>query len=57
MGDRRGACKVLMENLKRRDYFEVLFIDWMLILLFIFKKYDNMMGEWTWINVAQDRER
>jgi hypothetical protein len=45
MGDRRRACKVLMENLKRRDYFEVLFVDGIIILTFIFKKYDNMTGK------------
>jgi len=46
-----------MENLKRRDYFEVLFVDGMIILPFIFKKYDNMMGGVDLINVAQGRER
>jgi hypothetical protein len=45
MGDRRGACKVLMENLKSRDYFEVPFVDGIIILTFIFKKCDNMMGK------------
>jgi hypothetical protein len=47
MGDRRGACKVLMANLKRRFYFEVIIIEGVIILKFIYNKYENMMGEWT----------
>jgi hypothetical protein len=45
MGDKRGACKVLMENLKRRDYYEVLFVDGIIILTFVLKKYGNMTGK------------
>lgn len=47
MGDRRGACKVLMAKLKRRYYFEVIIVEGMIILTFIYNKYENMMGEWT----------
>jgi hypothetical protein len=47
MGGKRGACKVLMKNLKRRDYFEVLFVYGIIILTFIFKKYGNMTGKQT----------
>jgi len=37
MGDRIGACKVLMENLKRRDHSALLLVDGIKILTFIFK--------------------
>jgi hypothetical protein len=36
MGDRRGACKVLIDNLKRGDSFEFLFVDGMIILTLYF---------------------
>jgi hypothetical protein len=38
MGDRRGAYKVLVGNLRERDHFEDTGIDVRMILRWIFKK-------------------
>jgi hypothetical protein len=45
MGESRGACTVLMGNLKERYYLEVLMVDGMVILKLIFKKSENVIGE------------
>jgi hypothetical protein len=50
MDERRGACRVLMGNLKRRSHFQVLVVDGMIILTIILKICENVIGEWTWLS-------
>jgi hypothetical protein len=54
MGDRRGAYRVLVGNLREREHLEDQGIDGRIILKWIFKKWD---GDMDWINLAQDMDR
>jgi len=54
IGDRKGACRVLMGHLRARDILEDLSVDGNIILKSIFKKWDGVMD---WVDLAQDRDR
>jgi len=41
-------------NLRERDHLEDPFVDWRIILRWIFKKWDGGMD---WIDLAQDKDR
>jgi hypothetical protein len=44
MGDRRGAYRVLVGNLRERGHLEDLGTDGRIILKLIFKKWDGELG-------------
>jgi hypothetical protein len=44
----------LWGDLRERDYFEELGVDWKIILKWIVRKWDRGMD---WIDLAQDRDR
>jgi hypothetical protein len=48
MGDRRGACKVLVGDLRERDHFKEQGIGGRIILNWTFKSMD-------WIDLAEDK--
>jgi hypothetical protein len=54
MEERRGACRVLVGNLKERDHFENPGVDGWIILRWIFRKWG---GGTDGIDLAQDRGR
>jgi hypothetical protein len=45
MGDGRGVCKVLIGNLRERDYVEDSCVEGRIILRWTFRKWD--VGAWT----------
>ena len=54
MGDRRGAYRVLVGDLRERDHLQDLGIDERIILKFISRK---LAGGMDWSDLAQDRDR
>jgi hypothetical protein len=54
MGNRTGAYRDLMGDLRERDNLENIGVDGRIILSRIFKKSCRSMN---WFNVAQDRDR
>ena len=54
MGERRGACKVLVGDLRERDHFKKQGIGGRKILKWAFKKWGGSMD---WIDLAEDRDR
>jgi hypothetical protein len=54
MGQRRGAYRILVGNLRERDHLEDIDVDGQIILKWIFKKQDGGMD---CIDLAQDRGR
>jgi len=52
MGEKRGAYRVLMGNLRERDHLENPRVDGRVILKWIFGKWDGG-GEKDWIDVVQ----
>jgi hypothetical protein len=53
MENRRGACRVWWEELRKRDHLEELGVDGKIILKWIFKKGRETL---EWINLAWDRD-
>jgi hypothetical protein len=54
MRDRRGACRVLVGDLRERDCFKEEGIGGRIILKWTFMKWDGSMD---WIDLAEDRDR
>jgi hypothetical protein len=57
-GERRGAYRVLVGELRERDHLEDLGIDRKIILRWIFRKWDG--GAWTgliWLSIQTDGRR
>jgi hypothetical protein len=54
MGERRGAYRALVGNLREGDHLEDPGIDERIIFKWIFKEW---VGGMDWIDVAQDRDR
>jgi hypothetical protein len=52
MGERRGAYRALVGNLREEDQLEILGVDRRTILKWVFERLDGGMG---WINLAQVR--
>jgi len=52
MGEKRGAYRVLMGNLRERDHLENPRVDGRVILKWIFGKWDGG-GDKDWIDVVQ----
>jgi len=54
MEERRGAYRVLVGNLRERDYFENPCVNGLIILGWIFREWGGGMNG---IDLAQDRDR
>jgi hypothetical protein len=54
MRERRGAYRVLVENLRVRDHLEVQSVEGIIILKRIFRKWDGRGA--YWIGLAQNRD-
>ena len=54
MRDRRGAYRVLVDNLRVRDHLEATGLGGMIILKRIFGKWDGRGGDW--IGLAQNTD-
>jgi hypothetical protein len=54
MGEKRGVYKVLVGNLRDRDYLEEQGVDGRIILKWIFRKWDLVMD---WNYMAQNRDK
>jgi hypothetical protein len=54
MGDRRGAHRFLVRDLRERDHLKDLNRDWSIISKWILKKWG---GSEDWIDLAQSRDR
>jgi len=54
MGDRGGACRVLVGDLRERDHFKEQGLGGRIILKWTFKKSDRSMD---WIDLAESRDR
>jgi hypothetical protein len=54
MGERRAVCRVLVGNLRERDYLKDSVVDGGIILRWIFRKWDGGMDG---VGLAQDRNR
>ena len=54
MGDRRGACGILVVDLRERDHFKEQGIGGRIILKLTFKKWDGSMDRF---DLADDKDR